>query len=54
MEKESHQKKKEASNTKNKELKKEKEESTEKEPDEERNGIIPEDMDFKKFMGCGG
>jgi hypothetical protein len=22
--------------------------------EEERSGIIPEDMDFKKFMGCGG
>ncbi|WP_340152838.1 hypothetical protein [uncultured Marivirga sp.] len=22
--------------------------------EEERNGIIPEGMDFKKFMGCGG
>ena len=22
--------------------------------EEERNGIIPEGMDFKKFLGCGG
>lgn len=21
---------------------------------EERNGILPENMDFKKFLGCGG
>jgi len=29
-------------------------ETEEVKDDEERNGIIPEDMDFKKFMGCGG
>lgn len=35
--------------------KKKKEEIPEKEEEgEERNGIIPEGMDFKKFMGCGG
>ncbi|HET8859956.1 hypothetical protein [Marivirga sp.] len=22
--------------------------------EEERNGIIPEDTDLKKFLGCGG
>lgn len=25
-----------------------------KEEQEERTGIIPEGMDFKKFLGCGG
>lgn len=52
MEKQNQKKKKEDFRIKNKELKKEKESSSEKE--EERNGIIPEGMDFKKFMGCGG
>lgn len=22
--------------------------------DQERNGVLPEGMDFKKFLGCGG
>ncbi|MFQ3213728.1 MAG: hypothetical protein ACJAT1_001586 [Marivirga sp.] len=27
---------------------------TEAEEQEERNGIIPEGLDFRKFIGCGG
>ena len=22
--------------------------------EEERNGVLPDNMDFKKFIGCGG
>ncbi|ADR22106.1 hypothetical protein MATR_02570 [Marivirga tractuosa] len=33
---------------------KKKEQEKPKKEEEERNGIIPEGMDFKKFMGCGG
>jgi len=28
--------------------------SEETQDDQERNGIIPDGLDFKKFMGCGG
>lgn len=33
---------------------KETESKNTEEEQEERNGIIPEDMDFRKFIGCGG
>lgn len=53
MEKENQIKKKGKSKPKNTPSKK-KEEATLKKEEEERNGIIPEGMDFKKFLGCGG
>jgi hypothetical protein len=34
--------------------KKKSDEQKETNTDSERKGIIPEGMDFKKFMGCGG
>ncbi len=52
MEKQSPKKRVVKSQIKNNKQKKAK--PAEKEKDEERNGVIPEGMDFKKFLGCGG
>lgn len=32
----------------------EEKETREQNNEEEREGIVPEGMDFKKFLGCGG
>jgi len=54
MEKRSPKKEEAKVQIKSKTGKKKKIKLSEKEKEEERNGIIPEGMDFKKFLGCGG
>lgn len=54
MGKQNHKRKGEDALVKSKEQNKDKGRSSEKEEEVERTGIIPENMDFKKFLGCGG
>jgi|GEM_PF-2433664 hypothetical protein len=46
--------KQESKPTPRKKILKDSKDKENQEEQEERNGIIPEDMDFKKFLGCGG
>lgn len=46
--------KQESKPTQRKKILKDSKNKENQEEQEERKGIIPEDMDFKKFLGCGG